>query len=380
MSSLLITNDYPPITSGISTLFYNIWKHLPTDETMVLAPRTEKANLFDAKEKIRVFRYPSILSDHSWIKLINLLMLIPIAVFLILLKRIDKVHCGQILIPGITGLLLKKVFNISYYLWCYGGETTSVYRSKRTMRYWVDSIIKNAEQIIVVSEYIAEELRSFGVLDKKIVKVLPAIDHDSFRPKDKQGRFVERFGLENKLVLLTVSRLSERKGHAVVLKAVKIVKETIPNIKYLIVGTGPYENNLKIMAKDLNLESETIFVGYVGKDDMVDMYNLCDLFIMPNREVVETTDSIEGFGIVFLEASSCGKTVIAGKSGGTSEAVLEGISGFLVDPDDEVALAEKIINLLSNPSMRKEIGEKGRAWVKDTFSWEKSALQVMPFV
>jgi phosphatidylinositol alpha-1,6-mannosyltransferase len=134
------------------------------------------------------------------------------------------------------------------------------------------------------------------------------------------------------------------------------------------------------MARELNLELETIFTGYVDEEEMADMYNLCDLYVMPNREVTQSTDSIEGFGIVFLEASSCGKPVIAGKSGGTSEAVLDGVTGFLIDPDDEEALANKIVQILRNPSMRKEIGEKGRAWVINKFSWEKSASQVMPFV
>ena len=380
MSSLLITNDYPPVPSGISTFFYNIWKHLPPVETMVLAPGVEKGRHSNTKVKIKVVRYPCILSGNFGIKLINFLMLVIFTLFLIFSKGIKKVHCGQILIPGIIGLILKKLFKIPYYLWCYGGETSSVYRGKRTMRYWVDRIIKNAERIMVVSEYIAEEFKTFGISNNKIVKVLPAIDHNIFKPMQKSARLVKRFGLENKLVLLTVSRLSERKGHAVVLKALKEVKEIIPNIIYLIVGTGPFENNLKKMTRDLNLESETVFSGYVEEEDMADMYNLCDLYVMPNREVVQSTDSIEGFGIVFLEASSCGKPVIAGKSGGTSEALLDGITGFLIDPDDAVVLAEKITQLLKNASMRKEMGEKGRVWVRDKFSWEISASQVMPFV
>lgn len=380
MRSLLITNDYPPVPGGVSVVFYNLWRNIPPEKTMVLAPKLKGYKEFDEHGKVKVIRYPCFLPDSPLKKMYNCIVLFSFTLWLSLFSDVKRIHCGQLVVTGSIGLILFKVLRIPYILWCYGGETTPVYRKKKLLRFLVDRIIRNAGTYLVNSDFTAKELEAFGISKEKIHMYIPWIDSDRFKPTGKSKRLMVKYGLENKHVLLTVSRLAERKGHETVLRALPMVKKAIPEIMYLIVGTGPFEKHLRAVARELDLESNVVFTGYIDDVEIVEMYNLCDLYVMPNREIVDSTDSIEGFGVVFLEANACGKPVIGGKSGGTSDAVLDGVTGFLVNPDDIVGLAGIITALLRNERERTEMGERARKWVKENFSWKESSARVVPFI
>ncbi len=107
---------------------------------------------------------------------------------------------------------------------------------------------------------------------------------------------------------------------------------------------------------------------------MPSVYQKADIFVLPAREVLES--SIEGFGIVFLEASACGLPVVAGRSGGAVEAVIEGETGVLVDPYDSEILAETLIDLLDNPEKRARMGMAGREWVVNKMNWDRAASEI----
>ena len=116
-----------------------------------------------------------------------------------------------------------------------------------------------------------------------------------------------------------------------------------------------------------------LFSGYAEEKDLPRYYNLCDVYVMPNREVLSTTDSIEGFGISFIEASACGKPVIGGRSGGAEAAVADGETGFLVDPPSVHELTSKIKLLIEDGNLAKRMGMKGRQRVEREFSWKDRA-------
>ena len=130
------------------------------------------------------------------------------------------------------------------------------------------------------------------------------------------------------------------------------------------------------MVEDMDLKEKVIFAGFVPNEDIADYYNACDVFVLASRTDIEEA-AVEGFGIVYIEASAMGKPNIGGRSGGTSEAVLDGITGFLVNPDDEKELANKLMILLTNENLRREMGEKGRAIVQEKFLWEHNVKKVI---
>ena len=133
----------------------------------------------------------------------------------------------------------------------------------------------------------------------------------------KKPQYVERYGLKNKLVFMTLGRLVERKGIDMMLEALSAIAASLPPWHYLVVSDGPDRERLETLTAKLDLQDRVTFTGYVERDELPIYYNLCDIFTMPNREVSGAgTLSVEGFGTVFVEAAACAKPVIGGRSGG----------------------------------------------------------------
>jgi phosphatidylinositol alpha-1,6-mannosyltransferase len=113
----------------------------------------------------------------------------------------------------------------------------------------------------------------------------------------------------------------------------------------------------------------------VGDDELPSMYGMCDVFVMPSRADLGACD-VEGFGIVYLEANACGKPVIAGKSGGIADAVLDGETGLLVPPDSPETLADSICRVLTHEEYAERLGRQGRERAIREFSWDAIADRV----
>jgi phosphatidylinositol alpha-1,6-mannosyltransferase len=141
-------------------------------------------------------------------------------------------------------------------------------------------------------------------------------------------------------------------------------------VHYLIVGTGPYRPVLDDLARTLGIEPHVTFTGPISNDELVAHYRLCDVFVMPNRELAD--HDTEGFGLVFLEANACGKAVIGGRAGGAVEAVREGENGLLVDGGNPADIATAILRLLDDSELRQRLEQRGLATARAS-SLETSA-------
>ncbi|MHA1414588.1 MAG: glycosyltransferase family 4 protein [Promethearchaeota archaeon] len=139
-------------------------------------------------------------------------------------------------------------------------------------------------------------------------------------------------------------------------------------IKYYLVGSGETTEYLKKLTKQLNLESYVIFLGRCDELTRNKYYKLSDLFVMPS---VTKNKSVEGFGIVFLEANFYKVPTIGSFSGGISEAIVNGETGLLTKPNDLKDLVNKIKYLYENPEIRKKMGEAGHKRVVNKFNWDK---------
>lgn len=204
---------------------------------------------------------------------------------------------------------------------------------------------------------------------EKIFILYPGVDTNTFYPANVSD-FKNELYLSSRKVLLTVGRLDKRKGHDNVIRALPAIIREIPNIIYLIVGEGDQRKALDVLVKDLNVQDYVKFLGYVSNKDLAKFYNLCDLFIMANREL-EDGDT-EGFGMVFIEANACGSPVIGGRCGGVIEAIEDNVTGLMVDPYSVDDIESKIIFLMKNESIAKDLGEKGLKRVIDRFKWEEN--------
>lgn len=369
--SLLITNDFPPIVSGISTAFYNLFRNVENKDFVVLAPKVKGSEVFDEGQPFQIIRRRIPLGEGLSIKILKTIISILLLLYYSKRLNVKRIHCGQVLSNGIGGWLCKTLFSIPYVMWVYGSETVRLGRN-RLIRKVLKGILGKAECVVVNSEFTKEEYLKFGVDEEKLVKINPGVDTSFFKPMEKEKTIIEGFGLEDKKVILTVSRLDERKGHDKVIEALPEVISAVKDLRYLIVGKGREEERLKNLADKMGLNEYVVFAGYVPDEELPLYYNLCDIFVLPNRITEQTSlrGDYEGFGIVFLEASSCGKPVIGGKTGGVSDAVVHGETGLLVDPlsAEEIALA--IVDLLQNERKAAEYGRNGRQRAVKGFDWK----------
>jgi phosphatidylinositol alpha-1,6-mannosyltransferase len=187
----------------------------------------------------------------------------------------------------------------------------------------------------------------------------------------------QRLGVLGRPTLLTVARIvkaNRYKGHDVVLRALATVKRALPDVAYVIVGEGDDLDYLDRLARESGVRENVIFAGRVSDEELPLLYNVCDAFIMCSRENRTRRGILaEGFGLALLEASACGKPVIAGRSGGVPDAVQDGITGLLVNPVDSEAVAAAMIKVLRERGAAKTMGDNGRKWVESEMNWTRAA-------
>jgi len=179
---------------------------------------------------------------------------------------------------------------------------------------------------------------------------------------------IERF-CDGRLNLLFVGRLEKRKGLKYLLGAYREVKQAVPNARLVVVGPGERGEYERLVDK-LELE-DVVFVGYVSYEELPRYYRTADVFCAP-------ATGEESFGIVLLEAMSASKPIVASANIGYASVMNYGVEGLLVPPQDERALADALITVLDDESLRSEMGARGLQTAEE-YSWQKVARRVMDY-
>ncbi len=369
--TLLIPGDFPPVVSGIATYFYEIWRRLPVKDNFILCPRDEGWQTCDVVRSLNIIRRKIPTANTLPAKICKGLLYAGWALWLHLQKRFRAVHCGQVLSSGFAGWLLNKLFGVPYIIYVYGSETLRFGRSTLWLKL-LTVFLKNARVIVPNSHFTMAEFLALGIPAEKFSIITPGVDLNHFSPRPKDSQLLTQYRLQGKLVLLTVARLDERKGHDQVMRALTKLAPKYPNLVYLIVGKGKEMTRLQQLAQQLAIADRVIFTGYVPDVDLPRFYNLCDVFILLNRQTqvdFRLQGDYEGFGIVFLEASACGKPIIAGDFGGIRDAVEDGRTGFIIDPNNLDLVCEKIELLLRHPELSHVLGTSGRQRCIQYFDW-----------
>ena len=203
----------------------------------------------------------------------------------------------------------------------------------------------------------------------KLVHLPPGVDLSRFTPAAKSVELQKKWGIEDAPVIVSIGRLVARKGSDQLIKAMPEVLKHFPTSKLLLVGTGNYQKRLEKLVRNLKVQDSVVFTGRVEHDLLPDYFRLGDIFAAPCRSRYGGLE-VEGLGIVYLEASACGVPVIAGKSGGAPDAVLDGKTGLLVNGRDHREVGVAVIKLLSDRPLRQKMGADGRVWMEQLWSWE----------
>jgi len=179
-----------------------------------------------------------------------------------------------------------------------------------------------------------------------------------------------RYGLDGGPWLLTVARLDHHKGIDTVIRALPAVRAAVPGARYAVAGIGDRQQALERLVAELGLVDAVRLLGFVPDDDLPALYTAADLFVLASRRYDLL---VEGFGIAVVEASASGLPVIGSRSGGLPEAVREGVTGVIVEPDDPGSVAAAAIRLLEDEPLRRRMGHAGRAAVEEYYNWDRVA-------
>jgi phosphatidyl-myo-inositol dimannoside synthase len=230
-------------------------------------------------------------------------------------------------------------------------------------------IVTNSEWTRTMTLELFEELR-IPVSAGRVFAVPLGADLDRFRAGVDTSAVRARFGLNGGRWMLTVGRLVEHKGQDQTLRALALLRESEPKLRYAIAGSGGYGTTLRALATELGIADRVNFLGHVDDDDLPGLYNVAELYVGASRVAV---DHVEGFGISLVEASATSLPVVAGREGGMPEAVVDGVTGLLADPYDPASLAEAIQRVLRSPELARTLGCEGRRVAETRYSWQRVA-------
>ena len=367
--SLLITLDFPPNVGGVSVYYKNICENFPKDSIRVLAPNIDYHESFDQHALYKIYRERMISQSlFLWPKWLPMLKQ---AEKIISSEKIEKILVGNILPCGSAAYIIHKKTKIPYYVFIHGMDLSTLRGKKKIL---AKKILASADKIITNSNFTRHVVESFGISTDKIITAYPCPNPMAGPNELDIIKMRNAHNFHDKKILLTVGRLVERKGHDMVLQSLPNIIKKYENLVYVIAGNGPSLENLKSMVRNLGLEKNVEFITSANNNDISILYELCDIFIMASRRLAN--NDYEGFGIVYLEANSFFKPVIAGKSGGVTEAVQDKINGLLVDPENQDEISFAILHLLDNPHYAHVLGMQGMDLVKRNFQWWEQAQKI----
>lgn len=369
MHILVLSEHFLPSCGGSITWLYETYRRFGPEEVVVVACEHGDTATLDTSLPFKVERVSMQMKDWDPTRPESLRRYLKL--FRMVQKsqrryQAEQVHCMKVLPEGLIAWALWHTGRIPYVLYAHG-EEIQMRLTSRKLAYLIPILYRGARVIIANSHHTKQLLLDIGVRSDRIIVIHPGVDSTAFHSDQSSRSAIRtRYNLKQSFILLTVGRLQRRKGQDMVIRALPNIKERIPNVAYMIVGSGE-DTYLRDLAAALGVAERVVFVGPIRDDERAAYYSACDVFVMPNRQIDE---DIEGFGMVFLEAAAAAKPVIGGVSGGTGEAIQNGTTGLRVDGENVEAISEAIMDLASNTDRAIAMGANGRKWVDSEFRWD----------
>jgi len=358
--TLVVTNDFPPRQGGIQSFVHELARRQPGGSVVVYASDHEGSAAFDAEQPFPVLRHPT-----------GLLVPTPAARSRVV-AALREHDCSAVwfgaaaplalLAPALRAAGAERIVASTH-----GHEVgwAMLPGARRALR----RIGNTCDVVTYLGEYTRSRISSAFGRHATLQQLTPGVDVETFCP-DADGSVVRaRYGLDDRPVIVCVSRLVPRKGQDTLIRALPAVRRAVPGAALLLVGRGPYHDDLIALAARLGVSQHVVLAGGVPDADLPAHYAAGDVFAMPCRTRRAGMD-VEGLGIVYLEASAIGVPVLAGDSGGAPDAVREGETGYVVSGRDEQAVAARLVTLLGDPALRSRMGAAGRAWVERDWRWD----------
>lgn len=297
------------------------------------------------------------------------------AFWISLKNRVQIIIAGTAFPDGLVACIVGKLLFKPVIIFC-NGEDLAKFKLEKKKKPFIKYIYNISDKVIACSNFTKNMLLDEGVLKDKIKIMHPIVDigyyEDRLGDINQQNILRKKLKIEDKTVLLTVGRLIDRKGFDIVINMLSMLKDEYPDLVYLIVGEGNEKKKLLELSKEKKVQDKIIFAGNVKEVDLPSYYAISDIFIMLNKKCVD----FEGFGIVFLEAGLAKIPVIGGNYGGTSDSIIDGNTGFLVDPSDINQCLLVLKKLIIDGGLRKDIGNAGYEYVRNNFSLDAGVKEM----
>jgi phosphatidyl-myo-inositol dimannoside synthase len=353
LRTLFVTNDFPPRIGGAQSYYWGVIQTLDPDEVIVLAPAHVEAAAFDATHPYTVVRAPTTVLWPTTELLHHVETLA---------ARVDAelVQLGHPLPAGLLGPQLRKRSGLPYVVFLGGAEVT-VPGAVPGLSSLLRHVLGKASLLLTVSEYTARAAshQVRGAVPAEVLR--PPLPVDAFTPAtaDEAAQLRRELGIDGELVVC-LGRLVPRKGQDMLIDALALLREERPCLHLSLVGEGRLATRLYERAQRRGVGERVHVTGPLADPAVKDWLRAADLFASPCRTRWGGFE-VEGFGIVFAEAALSGLPVMAGRSGGAPEAVVEGVTGTVVDGRSAHQVAAALAWILGlSPERRREMGARGR--------------------
>ncbi|CAL9315015.1 glycosyltransferase family 4 protein [Streptomyces sp. SudanB182_2057] len=367
--TLIVTNDFPPRPGGIQAFLHNMALRMDPGRLVVYASTwkrgregAEATAAFDAEQPFTVVR------DRTT-------MLLPTpaaarrAAGLLREHGCTAVWFGAAAPLGLMAPALREAGAERLVATTHGHEAgwAQLPAARRLLR----RIGESTDTLTYLGEYTRSRIATAltPAAASRMAHLPPGVDEKTFHPGSGGDAVRARLGLTDRPVVVCVSRLVPRKGQDTLIRAMPRILTAEPDTVLLIVGGGPYERDLRRLARETGVAGSVRFTGAVPWPELPAHYGAGDVFAMPCRTRRGGLD-VEGLGIVYLEASATGLPVVAGDSGGAPDAVLDGETGWVVRGGEPAEAADRIVTLLKDAGLRRRMGERGRRWVEEKWRWD----------
>jgi glycogen(starch) synthase len=366
MKVLMISSGYPPAIGGVQQAVYNLAKALQSRNVRVsvLAGGTKISVDTRRIDGVRVTKVPFHVFRGTPKSLFAFLIRGPVCLFTaalhLLWVRPDIVNVHFLGANAFYTMILRKLFRFKLVVTLHGtieAPSTQLHETygrceANIMNWTARHILFDADAVVAVSTSILSKvLHMYPELKSKCLLIPEGVEDEMW-----QGEVAPHDGS----YILAIGRLSREKGFDVLLRAFAVILENCRTARLLLVGDGPESLPLKGLAERLRIDNNVTFYGSANRAEVRQLIAACQMMIVPSR--------IEGFGIVVLEGMALGKTVVASNTGGIPDIISDKVSGLLVPPEDELALAQAIVRVMSDNALRERIGSSGRTSAR-RFTW-----------
>ena len=352
MRHVFITQDYGPDRGGMARRHVELVRRYSdsTESMSVSTVRLDGDTAFDRGEAYDIHRQAFHFREANrftnqlrWTRWLNEFCD----------ASVDVIHCGNIRPAGYAAAWVSARKDMPYVLYVNGGDLLRErLKSSRSLlkRATARRVLGKAAGIAATSDWVAALARD--VMHEVGVNPVPPVealglgtDPNQFAMHRDTGELRARWGVGDSPLLLTVARLVPHKGQDTVLRVLASLKTEFPALRYVMVGEGHHENQLRVLATELGVADRVVFAGALSDEELPEAYATSTIYVGASR--IDREINAEGFGISFLEASSSGLPVVAGDSGGVRSAVRDGVTGMVVPPLDVPALGAAVSRLLS---------------------------------